>query len=469
MLNLTDGRFDRNCQGLARRDFLKVGALGFGGAITLADLLAARAKAGANGGDGFTDKSVVFLFLQGGPSHIETFDPKMTAPAEYHAIFGETQTSIPGVTFGAHFEKMAKIAHKMSVLRSYASGNGGHTYQAVASGGNKMKATMGSIYSRVVGTNDNTTGIPKNILVVPEAIDAEMKMKSNFETNALPTLTHPGDLGATYGAFNPKGGGVLKENMQLRLPQERFDDRRYLLSRLDRIRRDTDVSLDSVDKYQQQAFEVITRGVSQAFDLSNEDPATIARYDTSGLFTNSDVQKWFDMRRASNLLGKQMLMARRLCEAGCGFVTVSDCGWDMHSNNNSPKNLGAMEMLGPQVDHAVSAFIEDCEERGLSDKILLVVTGEMGRTPKINKNGGRDHYGNLTPLVFSGGGLPMGKVIGRSDANATQPATERYSPPNMLATIMHTLFDVGRLRLNQAVPRDILDVIGDGTPIKELV
>jgi uncharacterized protein (DUF1501 family) len=181
------------------------------------------------------------------------------------------------------------------------------------------------------------------------------------------------------------------------------------------------------------------------------------------------VQKWFDMRRATNLLGKQMLMARRLCEAGCGFVTVSDCGWDMHSNNNSPKNLGAMEMLGPQVDHAVSAFIEDLEERGLSDKILLVVTGEMGRTPRINKNGGRDHYGSLTPLVFSGGGLPMGKVIGRSDANATQPVTERYSPPNMLATIMHTMFDVGRLRLNQSVPRDIIDVIGDGTPIKELV
>ena len=175
------------------------------------------------------------------------------------------------------------------------------------------------------------------------------------------------------------------------------------------------------------------------------------------------------MKRASNLLGKQMLMARRLCEAGCGFVTVSDCGWDHHSNNNSPKGLGGFRLLAPQVDHAVAAFIEDCRERGLSEKILLVVTGEMGRTPRINKNGGRDHYGELTPLVFAGGGLPMGRVIGQSDKNATKAATRPYRPENMLATIMNVLFDIGELRLVQGIPGDVQKVLTDGKPIAELV
>ena len=214
---------------------------------------------------------------------------------------------------------------------------------------------------------------------------------------------------------------------------------------------------------------MIANGAASAFDLSKEDPKTIDRYDTSHFFTNEEVQKWGDMRRSSNLLGRQMLMARRLCEAGCGFVTVSDCGWDMHSNGNSPKNLGGMKWLGSQVDHAVAAFIRDVEERGLSDDILLVVTGEMGRTPRINGNGGRDHYGELTPLLLSGGGLKMGQVIGQSDRTASRPATEPFDPSHLFATIMHTLFDVGELRLVQSVPRDILQIINRDEPITGLL
>ena len=175
------------------------------------------------------------------------------------------------------------------------------------------------------------------------------------------------------------------------------------------------------------------------------------------------------MARASNLLGKQMLMARRLCEAGVGFVTVSDCGWDHHSNNNSPKGLGGFAWLAPQVDHAVSAFIDDVRERGLEDKILLVVTGEMGRTPKINKNGGREHYGELTPLAFFGGGLKMGQVVGASDNHATRAITTPYRPQHMMATIMHSLFDIGELRLVDNIPANLKDTITEGEPIKELV
>jgi uncharacterized protein (DUF1501 family) len=174
------------------------------------------------------------------------------------------------------------------------------------------------------------------------------------------------------------------------------------------------------------------------------------------------------MRRSSNLLGKQLLLARRLVEAGCGFVTVMDAGWDMHSNGNSPKGLGGMKWLGSQVDHAVAAFLEDVKQRGLSDKILLVVSGEMGRTPKINKNGGRDHWGNLTPLLLAGGGLKMGQVIGRSDAVGARPTTHVYKPVNLFATVMNYLFDVPQLRLRTDLNRDLMNAIDSNNVIREL-
>jgi len=174
------------------------------------------------------------------------------------------------------------------------------------------------------------------------------------------------------------------------------------------------------------------------------------------------------MKRSTNLLGKQMLLARRLCEAGCGFVTVSDCGWDMHANNNSPKNMTGLPPLTSQVDHAVAAFIEDLHERGLQDEILLAVTGEMGRTPRRNKNGGRDHYANLTTLLLAGGGLKMGQVIGQSDRLASQPATERYTPKNLMATIMGSVLDLGDVRVRPGLGR-VANVLTESDPIPGLL
>lgn len=469
MLTLTDPRPERNCQGLARREFLKVGSLGLGG-LTLPALLRAQAQAAA-GRPVTTGKSVVYLFLQGGPPHIELFDPKMTASSEIRSVTGEVPTTLPGITFGGTFPKLARLADRLAVVRSYRTNNTSHTYQEVASGGNALRATMGSIYARIVGTNHPVNGMPTNTLVLPEAVSPDLKLQSNFETNALPTLTDPGELGTNFRAFNPSGGGDLQQNMELKLSRSRFDDRRLLLGQLDRIKRQVDASglLEGTDRYQQQAFDVILGGVADAFDLSREDPRTLARYDTSHLFRNEQPQAYYDMRRATNLLGKQLLMARRLCEAGCGFVTVSDAGWDLHSNRNSPKNLGGIDWLGPQVDHAVAAFIEDLEERGLTDDILLVITGELGRTPRINKYGGRDHWGGLTSLAFAGGGLKMGQVIGQSDRQAGVPATTPYAPPHLLATVMHTLFDVGELRLKQSVPTEIIRALEAERPIDGLV
>ncbi len=327
MFTLLDNGHDRNCQGLARREFLRVGGLGLLGGLTLPDLLRARARA-AESGQTVKDRSVVLLFLQGGPSHIEFFDPKMSAPAEVRSITGEVKTALPGITFGGTLPRLAKLANRLAVVRSYASGNADHTYLSVTSGGNSIKAAMGALYARVAGTTHARTGMPTNALVLPEAVQPGLKLGGNFETGALPTLTSPGELGAAYGAFDPSGGGQLQRNMRLSLPRERFDDRRRLLAQLDGLRRDVDTTgaMEGADRFQQQAFDVITRGVAQAFDLTKEDARTLARYDTSKLFRIEEITKYYDMKRSSNLLGKQMLLARRLCEAGCGFVTVSDCG-----------------------------------------------------------------------------------------------------------------------------------------------
>jgi uncharacterized protein (DUF1501 family) len=163
-----------------------------------------------------------------------------------------------------------------------------------------------------------------------------------------------------------------------------------------------------------------------------------------------------------------MLLARRLIEAGVGFVTVSDCGWDHHANENSPKNLGGFPLLGGQVDHAVSAFLEDLQERGLSDKVLLIVTGEMGRSPRRNRNGGRDHYGELTPLLLAGGGLRMGQVIGSSDGHAARASSEPLKPSHLLATVMHTILDTTAVRAEASLGKTA-DVVTGGEPIPGLL
>lgn len=467
MLTIHDPLLKHDCQGFSRREFLRVGALGCGG-LSLASLLQAKAQ-GAS--DIFTGRATVLLFLSGGPPHIEFFDPKMTAPREIHSITGEVQTTLPGITFGATFPKLAALADRISIVRTYGTGNAGHTYGEVVSGNNPSGASISSIYARVRGNNHPQTGLPTNVVVLPEAVQDGLKLGNNFETGALPTLTQPGSLGATYAAFNPSGGGDLKRDMELAVAPSRFEDRRALLSGLDRLRRQADSkgALAGIDTYQQQAFDIIARGVAEAFDLSKEDPRTITRYDTSHLFKLEELTRWNDMRRASNLLGRQMLMARRLVEAGCGFVTVSDCGWDYHANGNSPKNMTGIYPMGGQVDHAVSAFVEDLHERGLSDKVLLVVTGEMGRSPRLNNNGGREHYGELTPLLLAGGGLKMGQVIGQTDRYAARAVGEEYRPQHLLGTILHSMFDIGRLRLEPQVPREIIKIADSAKFIGPLI
>jgi hypothetical protein len=447
-----------------RREFLRIGGLALGGAA-LPGLLGNPASAAA--GRLVTGKSVIFLFLHGGPSQIETFDPKMTAPEGIRSATGEIATKIPGVTFGSTFEKLAMLADRLAVVRSFTTGDGNHDIKPVV-GRDTGGANLGTLYSRMVGTNHALTGMPTSAALFPQAIDPErepaQKSFGNFEA--------AGALGSAYAPFVPGAGGDLQHDMQLSLPLDRLGDRRALLAELDRVRfaLDSPARGDGLDRLREQAFGTIVGGVAGAFDLSTEDPRIVARYDTAPLMTADQIdRKWNNHKYyVDNVktLGKLLLLARRLCEAGCGFVTVTtNFVWDNHADVNNAGVAEGMRYCGLPLDHAVSAFIEDVEERGLGDRILLVCCGEMGRTPRLNKNGGRDHWGGLAPLLLAGGRLKMGQVIGRSNRDAGEPAGDPVRIPNLLATVMHTLFDVGELRVTRGVPSEVMKAATAADPI----
>ena len=463
VLQLTEGS-----GGLKRRDFLRVGSLGLGG-MTLPGMLAADASA-ASKKSLLTGKSVIFLFMHGGPSQTETFDPKMTAPSGVCSATGEIDTAIPGVTFGSTFKKLAPLADKFSVVRSFRTGNGNHDIKPIVCP-ETFGANLGSLYSRIAGSNHPQTGMPSNTMLYPRAVD-ESRAKQTFNFGKFDAT---GPLGSAYAPFVPSGGGSLKKDMELRLSRARLDDRRGLLNGLDGIKRQIDASgsLAGLDQFQQQAFDTILGGVADAFDLSQEDARTVAAYDTSSLITPEQISKRWNnykhYRDNAMTLGKLMLLARRLCERGCGFVTVTTrFVWDMHADVNNATMQEGMQYCGWPFDHAVSTLIQDIEARGLSDKILLVCTGEMGRTPKINDRGGRDHWGGIAPLLLYGGGLTHGQVIGQSARDAGSPASSPQDISNLVATIMHALIDVGELRTVVGVPDEVSRAITAAEPIPGL-
>ncbi|MBM3835330.1 MAG: DUF1501 domain-containing protein [Verrucomicrobia bacterium] len=454
---------------MRRREFLRVGGLALGG-LTLADLFAVKALAQAKKRL-LHDKSVIFLFMHGGPSQFETFDPKMEAPAGIRSATGETNTTIPGVTFGGTLEKLARLAHKFSIVRSFVTGDGNHDIKPVM-GKDTIGANMGSLYARVAGPLRADSAMPSNIALFPRAV----KPDTGPAITAFGNFEATGDLGAAYAPFVPGSGKGLHQDMRLNLPQQRVNDRRTLLSALDQWKRwtDTDGLVDGLSAFQQQAFDTLLRNVSDAFDFSKEDPKLIERYDTATLVPKERISKVWNNREHyadhAATLGKLLLLARRLCERGCGFVTVTTSFvWDMHADVNNATMTEGMGYVGVPFDHAVSAFIEDVEARGLRDKILLVCCGEMGRTPYINKNGGRDHWGNLAPLMLYGGGLKMGQVIGQSSSNGGEPASNPITIPDLMATIMHTLMDVGEVRATSGLPKNLVEAITRGEAIKGLI
>ena len=463
MLNLVTGTTRRDCGGISRRDALSIGSLGLGGlglgSLPLTSLL--RARAASN--NTVRDKSIVLLFLTGGPSQIETFDPKMTAPAEVRSVNGELATSLPGVTFGGTFPRLARLADRMAIVRSFTHGNANHTggAQDVMRGGTGNQIGMGSIATRLRGTNHPRTGMPTQVYISHQEPDPQF----NKERLRLLEAATAGELGAAYAPFDPLGDGPVNQNLTLNIPRNRLSDRRVLRRSLDRLARQADVNgvMDGMDRFEQQAFNLLIGQGRKAFDLSDEDPRLVRRYDPGGF--NPALR----VKTRHSTLGRQLLLARRLCESGCSFITVHNPGWDMHGGNTQFNLPFGMERLGRPVDQAVSVFLEDLQQRGLSDKVLLIITGEFGRTPKVKADGGRDHWPRLSTLAFAGGGLPMGQVIGRSNRNAGEPAARPVSPQDLFGTVLATMFDIGALRLLPDVPRDVARLVEAAQPIPELV
>ncbi len=439
----------------SRREFLRIGGLGLGG-LTLPGLWAAQSQAGLTTRP-VTDKSVIFLFLQGGPSQFETFDPKMSAGSTICSATGEIPTSLPGVTYGSTFARLAKLAHKTTIVRSFATGDANHDIKPIVCK-DTLGANLGSLYARVAGANHPASGMPTNVALFPRAVDpATQPGTMNFGK-----FDATGALGSVYAPFMPGGDGTFQRDLKMNISRDRLDDRRGLLSQLDRLKRTFDdrAPWQGMDHLQEQAFDTILGGVGRAFDLSQEDPRTIERYDTRPLVATEAIsKKWNNHKNYddhANTLGKLLLFARRLCESGCGFVTVTtNFVWDMHADVNNATLQEGMTYCGGPLDHAVSALVEDIEARGLSKKIMLVVCGEMGRTPKINAKGGRDHWGNLAPLLLYGGGLNMGRVIGQSSRDGGTPDSDAVGIPNLVSTVLHTLLDVGQLRTMTGIPSDL--------------
>jgi hypothetical protein len=453
---------------LGRRDFLRVGSLALGG-LSLPWLIP-TAHGGtklSELGKPVTDKAVVFLFLHGGPSQFETFDPKMTAPAEIRSATGEIKTAVPGLTFGTSFPKLAARADRLCVVRSFVPGDANHDIKTIV-GKDSHGANIGSAYASAAGSSLPSNGMPTNCVLFPRAVDPN----AGAEQSGFGKFVSNGPFPASTAPFQPDGNGSLKKDMKLNVPLDRLDDRRAMLDAFDTARAGAGTEFDNTDVARQKAFSILLSNVGEAFDVTREDAKTVEKYDTAKLYDVTKIDKkwnnWKHYTDNAKTLGKLMLLARRLVERGAGFVTVTtNFVWDMHADQNNATMTEGMGYMAPPLDHAVSTFLDDLRDRGLEDKVLLVVCGEMGRTPRINGKGGRDHWGNLGPLLLSGGGLPGGAVIGRSAANGGDPATEPVRVPNLIGTIMHTLFDVGKLRITRGVSRELLQM-ADYNPIPGL-
>jgi len=434
MLKVFSDRRFSDCEGTTRREFLRIGSLGLG-ALSLPELLAARAQAAA-AGKPVKSTSVIWVWMAGGPSHVETFDPHMQAPVEYRSTTGEVATKLPGVTIGGTFPKIASVADKMAIVRSFAHNDSGHVggthflmtgydNRKVDNGGQPDRPSLGSILSRVRGTNHPKTGMPTYVAMNRIRVDG------------------PAFLGNQYAAFDPNGQAL--KNMSLAVNENRVGDRRTLLASLDRMNSvvDRTGAMEGMSRFEDQAFNLVLGGAPEAFNLSKEKPKTVARYGKG--------------------FGEQLLRARRLCEAGCGFVTVQYSGWDMHREIKTN-----MEKRSPELDRGIAAFVEDVHQRGLSDQILLVITGEFGRTPKINRTAGRDHWAPLSSLAFSGGGLKMGQVVGESAPKADVPKTKPIRPQDLMATVFHVLGIDPQTQFPNNAGRPVY-MLEDGHPIAELI
>ena len=449
------------CHGPAtRREFLRVGVSALGG-LSVAELLAARAAAGANSTSELPT-SVILFWMWGGPSQIETFDPKPKAPSEYRGPFHPIATSVPGIDICELFPQLAMIADRYSLIRSLhhemASHNDGSIElltgktPLIADATSTAKSEhpdLGMIASRLRGSRPD--GLPQYIGIPTQ-----------------PFMTRPQYLGVSHSAFvtgDPSAENFRPANLTIHggLNAQRLDDRLGLARQFDLHRQRLDAT-EGMEAFHQQAVQLLTnRSVAQAFDLSREDPKLRDRY-------------------GRHLWGQSCLLARRLAEAGAGVITIDALApkigmplyfsWDDHANAQPGWDMvKGMTLRAEHMDPALSALISDIHERGLDEKILVVAVGEFGRTPRVTSaNGclGRDHWPQAQSALIAGGGLRMGQVVGATNSKAEYPAERPLTPQDLLATIYRHLGINHRHEFPDFSGRPI-PALFHGEPIRELV
>ena len=402
----------RYCDGLNRRGFLKVGALGVGG-LTLPGLLRAEATAGAK-----RHKSVIMVYLSGGLAHQDTFDLKPNAPAEVRGTFKPIGTNLPGVQVCEHLPRLAKCMDKLVVVRSLVGQRDEHSSWQSYTGTTmdvakrEQKPHFGSVVARMQGQTD---------AVMPAFVDLSPTMQHKPYNSPGAAM-----LGRTAAAVKVDGDEVAVMK-NLAVPAEHLADRKALLADLDTFRRTADRSTGlSVDTFHDRAFDVLTSNrVVDALDVTKEPVRTRDRYGRGSPKHQGDgAPQWND----------QLLMARRLVEAGARVVTVGYGFWDTHGNN-----FNTLQKQLPLFDTGVSALVEDIYARGLDQDVTVVVWGEFGRTPKINKDAGRDHWARVNFALMSGGGMRTGQVIGNTDSAAGEVKDDPIPYPNVLATVYKNL------------------------------
>jgi hypothetical protein len=430
MFRIEAGTAGRYCDGISRRSFVQLGVAGMA-SVGLPRILRAKDDS-RQAGLPAKDTSVIMLWLDGGPSHMDLYDLKPEAPAEYRGIWNPIRTNVPGFEIGELFPRQAKVADKFSLVRSLHHDNGDHFagghYMLTSRGGASGADTtgkypsIGSIATKLCGAR--RAGMPAHV-AVPYAASIGLR-PGYFGANYL---GHSYDPFETNG--DPNAENFKVDNIQLASPMtiDRLEDRRGLLARFDRLRRDVDASgaMDTMDRFDRKAYEMVAgEAARKAFDLATEDPRIRDLYGRT---------HW----------GQSTLLARRLVEAGSTWVTVHLGGWDHHWNLKS-----GMEAYLPQVDMAVSGLLTDLEGRGLLDKVLVILCGEFSRTPRMNNGGnggpagsmgtpGRDHWGNAMFCLLAGGGIKGGRIVGSTNRLGEVPKDRPLECCDLHATIYHLL------------------------------
>jgi hypothetical protein len=428
MLTLLGGG-QRYCDGVNRRNFLKIGA--FGAGLTLAEMLRARAVAAKVSGKSASNKAAIMIYLPGGPSHMDMYDLKPDAPKEFRGEFNPIATNVAGIQICEHMPLQAKMFDKLACVRSIVSTDE-HSDSLVMTGyaerDNRIAnhPSFGSVISKLRG--GATSEVPPFV---------SLRGMSRYGTE-------PGFLGIAHRPFTP--GGAALQN--LRLPRDvsldRLEQRKALIAGFDDVRRDLDTNgtMAGMDSFTSRAFEMVTSGtVRDALDISKADAKTRDRY--KGV--------------------EQFLTARRLIEAGVGCVTLSIGGWDTHG-----QNFTTLKRQLPQVDKGVANLIQDLHDLGMNKDVVTVMWGEFGRTPKINQGAGRDHWSPVMSAMIAGGGLKMGQAVGASTARGERPKDRPIMVPQLLSTIYRAMgIDPSMTFANgSGRPMYILD---DRDPVKELL